>query len=137
MMPIMQFVSNVGYVGICILGGFLAAGGQISVGDIQAFIQYVRQFTQPITQIANISNILQQTTAAAERVFEFLGEEEEIPEEVSPVPIGQIKGQVAFQNVRFGYSEDKIVIRDFSADIEKGQKIAIVGPTRRGKNNPC
>jgi ATP-binding cassette subfamily B protein len=133
MMPIMQFVSNVGYVGICILGGYLAVNGRIAVGDIQAFIQYVRQFTQPITQIANISNILQQTMAAAERVFEFLGEEEESPEKESPVSTSQIEGRVTFQNVHFGYSEDKIIIHDFSADIEKGHKIAIVGPTGAGK----
>ncbi len=133
MMPIMQFVSNVGYVGICILGGYLAVNGQISVGDIQAFIQYVRQFTQPITQIANISNILQQTMAAAERVFEFLEEKEESPDKVSPVDTDKIEGHVAFQNVHFGYSEDKIIINDFSADIKKGHKIAIVGPTGAGK----
>ncbi len=133
MMPIMQFVSNVGYVGICILGGYLAVNGRIAVGDIQAFIQYVRQFTQPITQIANISNILQQTMAAAERVFEFLGEKEESPDKVSPVDTEKIEGQVSFQNVHFGYSEDKIIINNFSADIEKGQKIAIVGPTGAGK----
>jgi len=133
MMPIMQFVSNVGYVGICILGGYLAVNGRISVGDIQAFIQYVRQFTQPITQIANISNILQQTMAAAERVFEFLGEEEETPDKVSPVNCDQIEGRVTFKNVHFGYSQDKIITNDFSADIKKGQKIAIVGPTGAGK----
>ena len=119
--------------GICILGGTLAVSGRISVGDIQAFIQYVRQFTQPITQIANISNVLQQTMAAAERVFEFLGEEEESPDKVSPVDTDKIEGRVTFENVHFGYSQDKIIINDFSADIERGQKIAIVGPTGAGK----
>jgi ATP-binding cassette subfamily B protein len=133
MMPIMMFVSNIGYVGICILGGYLAVNGRIALGDIQAFIQYVRQFTQPITQIANISNILQQTMAAAERVFEFLGEKEETPDKVSPVNTDQIEGRVTFENVRFGYSQDKIIIGGFSADIGKGQKIAIVGPTGAGK----
>jgi ATP-binding cassette subfamily B multidrug efflux pump len=133
MMPIMGFVGNLGYVGIAILGGYLAIQKAITVGDIQAFIQYVRSFTQPITQIANISNILQQTAAAAERVFEFLAEEEEIPDVVDPVRPGEIKGHVVFQSVQFGYSSDKIVINDFSADVKPGQKIALVGPTGAGK----
>ena len=133
MMPIMMFVSNLGYVAVCILGGYLAVNGKIAIGDIQAFVQYVRQFTQPISQIANISNILQQTMAAAERVFEFLEEEEETPDKVSPVSTDNIAGDVSFQNVHFGYSEDKIIIHDFSADIRQGQKIAIVGPTGAGK----
>ena len=133
MMPLMGFVSNVGYVGICILGGYLAVNGSIAIGDIQAFIQYVRQFTQPITQIANISTILQQTMAAAERVFEFLEEEEESPDAVTPVPLESVQGSVSFQNVHFGYADDKIIIHDFSADIKQGQKIAIVGPTGAGK----
>ena len=133
MMPIMGFVGNLGYVGISILGGYLAIQNAITVGDIQAFIQYVRSFTQPITQIANISNILQQTAAAAERVFEFLAEEEEIPDVADPVQLKAIEGHVVFQNVRFGYSPDKIVINDFSADVKPGQQIAIVGPTGAGK----
>jgi ATP-binding cassette subfamily B protein len=133
MMPIMGFVGNLGYVGISILGGYLAIRKAITVGDIQAFIQYVRSFTQPITQIANISNILQQTAAAAERVFEFLAEEEEIPDVADPIRPGEIKGHVVFQNVQFGYSPDKIVINDFSADVKPGQKIALVGPTGAGK----
>jgi ATP-binding cassette subfamily B multidrug efflux pump len=133
MMPIMGFVGNVGYVGVSILGGYLAITGAITVGDIQAFIQYVRSFTQPITQIANISNILQQTAAAAERVFEFLGEAEEEPDTVTPVLPEAIKGFVAFEGVRFGYHPDKTVIKSFSADIKPGQKIAIVGPTGAGK----
>ncbi|MGD2041852.1 MAG: ABC transporter ATP-binding protein, partial [Anaerolineae bacterium] len=110
MFPIMGFVGNLGYVGIAILGGYLAVRNAITVGDIQAFIQYVRNFTQPITQIANISNILQQTAAAAERVFEFLAEEEEIPDVVDPVLPQEIAGQVVFQNVQFGYFPDKVII---------------------------
>jgi ATP-binding cassette subfamily B protein len=133
MMPIMNFVGNLGYVAIAIVGGYLATQNAITVGDIQAFIQYVRSFTQPITQIANISNILQQTIAAAERVFEFLAEEEEIPEVEDPVQLDQVKGHVVFQNVQFGYTPDEIIIKDFSADIKPGQKIALVGPTGAGK----
>ncbi len=133
MMPIMRFVGNLGYVGISILGGTLAIQGLITVGDIQAFIQYVRSFTQPITQIANISNVLQQTAAAAERVFEFLAEEEEIPDVEHPVQPDEIQGFVEFRNVQFGYNPEEIVIKDFSADIKPGQKIALVGPTGAGK----
>ncbi len=133
MMPVMNFIGNLGYVGISIVGGYLAIRNAITVGDIQAFIQYVRSFTQPITQIANISNILQQTAAAAERVFEFLAEEEEVPESTHPILPENIQGRVTFQNVRFGYSADKIVIRNFSVDVAPGQKIAIVGPTGAGK----
>ncbi len=133
MMPLMNFVGNMGYVGICILGGFLTLKGTIQVGDIQAFIQYVRQFTQPITQIANISNVLQQTAAAAERVFEFLEEEEETPDPANPVSNEGLEGNVDFDHVRFGYSPDKIIIHDFSAHVKQGQKVAIVGPTGAGK----
>ncbi len=133
MMPIMNFVGNIGYVAIAILGGYLATQNAITVGDIQAFIQYVRSFTQPIAQIANISNVLQQTAAAAERVFEFLAEEEEIPDVEDPVQLDRVDGHVVFQNVQFGYSPDKIVINDFSADVKPGQKIALVGPTGAGK----
>jgi ATP-binding cassette subfamily B multidrug efflux pump len=133
MFPIMNFVGNLGYVAICILGGYLATQNAITVGDIQAFIQYVRSFTQPLTQIANISNILQQTAAAAERVFEFLAEEEEIPDVANPFLPERIDGHVVFQNVQFGYSPDKTVIHNFTADVEPGQKIAIVGPTGAGK----
>jgi ATP-binding cassette subfamily B protein len=133
MMPIMNFVGNLGYVGIAILGGYLATQRAITVGDIQAFIQYVRSFTQPIMQIANISNVLQQTAAAAERVFEFLAEEEEVPEVDDPVQPEKVEGHVVFQNVQFGYDVDKIIIKDFSADVKPGQKIAIVGPTGAGK----
>ncbi len=133
MMPIMRFVSNLGYVVVSILGGWLAIKGTITVGDIQAFLQYVRSFTQPLTQIANISNIMQQTAAAAERVFEFLDEAEETPDVENPVKLEKVEGRVAFDHVRFGYKPEKIVIRDFSAEAQPGQKIAIVGPTGAGK----
>jgi ATP-binding cassette, subfamily B, multidrug efflux pump len=132
MFPIMNFVGNLGYVAICILGGYLVINGKITIGDIQAFIQYVRSFTQPITQIANISNILQQTMAAAERVFEFLAETEELPDPVNPVVPDHILGRVDFKNVHFGYN-GKTIINDFSFYAEPGQKIAIVGPTGAGK----
>jgi ATP-binding cassette subfamily B multidrug efflux pump len=132
MFPIMNFVGNLGYVAICILGGYLAFKGTITIGDIQAFIQYVRTFTQPITQIANISNILQQTMASAERVFEFLNEEEEIPDATMPVSTKDMVGRVDFKNVHFGYN-GKVIINDFSFYAEPGQKIAIVGPTGAGK----
>jgi ATP-binding cassette subfamily B multidrug efflux pump len=129
----MNFVGNLGYVAICILGGYLAIKKAVTVGDIQAFIQYVRNFTQPITQIANISNIFQQTAASAERVFEFLAEPEEEPDTTEPVKTGSGAGRVDFKNVHFGYNLDKIIINDFSFYAEPGQKIAIVGPTGAGK----
>lgn len=133
MMPLMNFVGNIGYVAVCILGGYLAAKRTIDVGDIQAFIQYVRQFTQPLAQLANISNILQQTAASAERVFEFLEEGEEIKESSNPVTLADVKGHVEFKGVHFGYNADKTIINDFSASIKPGQKVAIVGPTGAGK----
>ncbi len=133
MMPIMTFIGNLGYVVVCILGGYLAVRNAITVGDIQAFIQYVRSFTQPITQIANISNTLQQTAAAAERVFEFLNEAEENPETTKPVKLTTVQGSVEFKDVHFGYSPEKIIINDFCATVKPGQKIAIVGPTGAGK----
>lgn len=133
MMPLMNFVGNLGYVAVSIMGGYLAVNGSIKVGDIQAFIQYVRQFTQPISQIANISNILQQTAASAERVFEFLEEEEEIPDTKTPVKLDKIEGNVEFRNVHFGYNEDTVIINNFSSVIKPGQKVAIVGPTGAGK----
>jgi ATP-binding cassette subfamily B multidrug efflux pump len=133
MMPLMMVVGNLGYVGVSILGGVLAVRKAITVGDIQAFIQYVRTFTQPITQLANISNVLQQTAAAAERVFAFLARPEETPDAAQPVPMTDGRGEVAFRNVHFGYADDKVVIRDFSARAEPGHKIAIVGPTGAGK----
>lgn len=133
LMPIISFVSNLGYVMICILGGYLAVKKVIAVGDVQAFIQYMRSFTQPISQIANISNTLQSTMATAERVFEFLGEDDESPETDHPVSVDTVKGQVDFQEVRFGYTEEKIVINNFSCQIKPGQSVAIVGPTGAGK----
>ena len=133
MMPIMNFVGNLGYVGVAVLGGVLAFRGVITVGDIQAFIQYVRNFTQPLTQIANISTVLQQTAAASERVFEFLSEAEEIPDTDTPVQLPAVRGHVEFRDVRFGYVPEKTIIHNFSAEIMPGQKIAIVGPTGAGK----
>jgi ATP-binding cassette subfamily B multidrug efflux pump len=133
MMPLMTFVGNLGYVAVSILGGYLAAKKTIEVGDIQAFIQYVRQFTQPLAQLAQISNILQQTAASAERVFEFLEEEDEIPETSTPVEHNDVKGLVDFKDVHFGYTADKIIINDFSVSVKPGQKVAIVGPTGAGK----
>ncbi|HRK89203.1 MAG TPA: ABC transporter ATP-binding protein [Anaerolineales bacterium] len=133
MMPIMMFIGNLGYVAVAILGGYLAVRSVITVGDIQAFIQYVRSFMQPITSLANISNVLQQTAAAAERVFEFLDEEEEVTETQSPVKLKAVQGHVEFKNVHFGYDPAKPVINNFSAEAEPGHKIAIVGPTGAGK----
>jgi ATP-binding cassette subfamily B multidrug efflux pump len=133
MMPIMNFIGNLGYVAIVILGGYLATRGVVTIGDIQAFMQYVRSFTQPITQIANISNIFQQTAAAAERVFEFLEESDEVPESANPVKLDKVEGRVEFKDVHFGYSPEKIIINDFCAMVNPGQKIAIVGPTGAGK----
>ncbi|MBQ5320387.1 MAG: ABC transporter ATP-binding protein [Oscillospiraceae bacterium] len=133
MQPVMAFVGNLGYVGVVATGAWLAIKGTISVGDIQAFIQYVRQFTQPINQIAQVSNMLQSTAAAAERVFEFLDEEEEANSETNPIAPSEIQGNVEFEHVRFGYNPDKIIVKDFSAKVEKGQMVAIVGPTGAGK----
>jgi len=133
MIPVMMFVSNLGYVAVVILGGYLAAVGTIGVGDILAFIQYLRQFTMPIAQVANITNVLQSTAAAAERVFEFLDEPEEVPESARPVKVEAVRGNVTFDHVHFGYDPEKPVIHDFSADIKPGQRVAIVGPTGAGK----
>ncbi|MDF2558410.1 MAG: transporter family protein [Bacillales bacterium] len=133
MMPIMNFIGNIGYVGVAILGGYLAVQGKITVGDIQAFMQYMRQFTYPISQTAQIANVLQSTAAAAERVFEFLGEEEEVSETSNPIILEKVQGEVEFRNVKFGYNEDKIIINNFTARIKPGQKVAIVGPTGAGK----
>lgn len=133
MMPIMQFVGNLGYVGVSILGGYLAIRKTIEVGDIQSFIQYVRSFTQPIQQVAQVANMLQSTAAASERVFEFLGEEEEDQVVEHPVSVEGLKGNVTFDHVQFGYNPDHVIIHDFSAEVHQGQKIAIVGPTGAGK----
>ncbi|WP_283698183.1 ABC transporter ATP-binding protein [Clostridium perfringens] len=133
MMPIMSFVGNLGYVLVSILGGWLTIKSVITVGDIQAFIQYVRSFNQPISQMAQVANIMQSTAAAAERVFEFLDEEDEVKDPVNSVDPSEIRGEVEFEDVHFGYNEDKIIINDFSVDVKPGQKVAIVGPTGAGK----
>ena len=133
MMPIMQFVGNLGYVGVSILGGYLAIRKTIEVGDIQSFIQYVRSFTQPIQQVAQVANMLQSTAAASERVFEFLGEEEEDQVVEHPVSVEGLEGNVTVDHVQFGYNPDHVIIHDFSAEVYQGQKIAIVGPTGAGK----
>ncbi|HDX9589373.1 ABC transporter ATP-binding protein [Bacillus sp. WLY-B-L8] len=133
MMPIMTFIGNIGYVAVSILGGWLAVKRTIAVGDILAFVQYVRSFTQPIAQVAQIANVLQSTAAAAERVFEFLEEEEEMPESENPVKLQKVNGEVSFKDVEFGYNPDKTIINNFSANIKPGQKVAIVGPTGAGK----
>lgn len=133
MMPIMTFIGNLGYVIVAIMGGFLAIRNKIQVGDILAFIQYVRSFMQPIAQTAQIANVMQQTAAAAERVFEFLEEDEVVEDVKDPISTEGIEGAVEFEHVRFGYNEDKIIINDFSINIKPGQKVAIVGPTGAGK----
>ncbi len=133
MQPIMGFVGNLGYAGVAVAGGMLAIRGSIQVGDIQAFIQYVRQFTQPISQMAQVSNMLQSMAAAAERVFEFLGEPEEEQTVADPVHLEHPEGRVTFEHVRFGYKPDKIIIHDFNCEVEPGQTVAIVGPTGAGK----
>ena len=133
MMPIMQFVGNLGYVGEVILGGYLAMKGTIQVGDIQSFIQYVRSFTQPIQQVAQVANMLQSTAAASERVFEFLEEAEEDQTVEHPACIDEMEGSVSFEHVHFGYNPDHTIINDFSVDVKPGQKVAIVGPTGAGK----
>lgn len=133
MHPIMMFVGNLGYAAVALIGGILAIKGTIEIGDIQAFIQYVKNFTQPIQQIAQVANQVQSMAAAAERVFEFLNEEEESQVVENPVSVDNIVGNVSFEHVHFGYKEDQIIIHDFSAEIKQGQKIAIVGPTGAGK----
>lgn len=133
MMPIMTFIGNIGYVIVTILGGYLVVKNSIKVGDIQSFIQYIRSFNQPIAQAAQIANVLQSTAAAAERVFEFLEEEEEADLDINPIDVEELKGEVTFKNVHFGYNEDKIIINDFSSKVKPGQRIAIVGPTGAGK----
>jgi ATP-binding cassette subfamily B protein len=133
LMPITAFVGNLTYVAVCVIGGVLAMRGRMTIGGIQSFIQYIRSFNQPLTQIANISNILQQTAAAAERVFEFLAEPEEIPDNADPLPAPLPDSAVVFDHLRFGYDPEKPVIRDFCARIAPGQKIALVGPTGAGK----
>ncbi len=133
MMPVMQFVGNLGYVMVALLGGFMAMKGAIEVGDIQSFFQYIRNFTQPIQQIAQVGNMLQMTMAASERVFEFLDEPEEDQTAEHPVPIENMEGNVTFSHVSFGYNPEQMIIHDFSADVQQGKKVAIVGPTGAGK----
>ena len=133
MMPIMQFVGNLGYVMVALLGGVFVIKGSIEVGDIQSFFQYIRNFTQPIQQIAQVTNLLQSSAAASERVFEFMDEEEEVQQPENPDSIEGLNGNVQFEHVEFGYNPDKIIIHDFSADVHDGQKVAIVGPTGAGK----
>ncbi|MAT97524.1 MAG: multidrug ABC transporter ATP-binding protein [Anaerolineaceae bacterium] len=133
MMPIMTFIGNLGYVAVVVVGGYLTVRNAITVGDIQAFIQYVRSFNQPLMQLANISNVLQQTAAAAERVFEFLEEPEEVKEVENPVQLDAVEGHVEFRNVRFGYDPEEPVIHNLSGEAKPGQKVAIVGPTGAGK----
>lgn len=133
MQPIMNFIGNLGYVAVAVSGSILAIRGTIEIGDIQAFIQYVKSFTQPITQIAQVSNMLQSTAAAAERVFEFLEEAEEDQYVDNPVHLKNMEGRVSFEHVQFGYKPDKIIIHDFNSQVEPGQTVAIVGPTGAGK----
>ncbi len=133
MMPMVNFIGNLSYVFVAVLGGWYAVRQVITVGDIQAFIQYMRSFTQPMGQLANVTNILQQTVAAAERVFEFLAEEEETPDPEQPVVLDTVQGAVDFEHVRFGYTPEKVVIKDFTSHVRPGQRIAIVGPTGAGK----
>lgn len=133
MMPIMMFVGNLGYVIVAILGGYMAINGRITVGDIQAFIQYVKSFTQPLNQFAQIMNLLQSTVAAADRIFEFLDEEEVDFNSNKKIDDKEFKGRIEFEHVKFGYTEDKMIINDFNVDVKPGQKVAIVGPTGAGK----
>ncbi|MCM3000834.1 ABC transporter ATP-binding protein/permease [Paenibacillus cellulositrophicus] len=132
-MPMMMFIGNISYVLVCVVGGIFVTHGRITIGDVQAFIQYARQFTQPIMQTANIANIIQSTIASAERVFELLDEEEEVPEAADAAVLNNPKGAVEFEHVRFGYKEDAMLIEDMNIDVKPGQTIAIVGPTGAGK----
>jgi ATP-binding cassette subfamily B protein len=132
-MPMMGFINNIGYVLVCIVGGILVTRGTLHIGDIQAFIQYSKQFSQPIVQAANISNIIQSTIASAERIFEILDETEQTPESDKPIALTEVKGAVRFDHVAFGYSEDKKLMEDLNIDVKSGQMVAIVGPTGAGK----
>ena len=132
-MPIMSFIGNIGYVLVSVVGGILVTKRTIEIGDVQAFIQYARQFTMPITQTANIANVIQSTVASAERVFEILDEEEQVPEAAKPVVLEQPRGDVAFNHVQFGYDPEHLLIEDMNIDVKQGQTIAIVGPTGAGK----
>jgi len=132
-MPLMRFVGNLGYVIVAVVGGIMVTNGSIAIGDVQAFIQYAQQFTQPITSLANIANVIQSTMASAERIFELLDEPEEIPEAVDAQVIGTPQGAVQFQHVKFGYKEDTLLMEDMNIDVQPGQMIAVVGPTGAGK----
>ncbi|TMD70843.1 MAG: ABC transporter ATP-binding protein [Chloroflexi bacterium] len=132
-MPLMRFVGNLGYVIVAVVGGIMVTNGSIAIGDVQAFIQYAQQFTQPITSLANIANVIQSTMASAERIFELLDEPEEIPEAVDAQVIGTPQGSVQFQHVKFGYKEDSMLMEDMNIDVQPGQMIAVVGPTGAGK----
>ena len=133
MMPVTNLVGNVGYVGICILGGIMTLNGTLTIGAIQTFIQYMQQFTQPIVQTTNIINLLQSTIAASDRIFELLDEEEQTPERDDLVTLDQVKGDITFEHVKFGYSPDKILVTDMNIDVKSGQKVGICGPTGAGK----
>jgi ATP-binding cassette subfamily B protein len=133
MMPVMMIIGNLGFVAVAVLGGWLAIQGRVQIGDIQAFVQYLNQFTQPVTQTANIANVMQSTAAAAERVFEFLDEPEESPDVATPVRLDAVRGEVEFDHVAFGYDPDRVIIKDFSAHVAPGQRVALVGPTGAGK----
>jgi ATP-binding cassette subfamily B protein len=133
MHPIMQFIGNIGYVGVAVLGGYLTVKGKIQIGQIQSFFQYIRNFTYPVTQLAQVANMFQSTAAAAERVFEFMEAEEEIADTETPITTENIKGNVEFKNVSFGYNMDKIIINNFNTNVCNGKKVAIVGPTGAGK----
>lgn len=133
MMPAMIFVGNIGFVGVAVLGGYLAIQGQVKIGDIQAFIQYMNQFNQPVAQVASIANVMQSTAAAAERVFEFLDEPEEVSDSANPRRLSRVRGDVEFDRVVFGYDPEKVIVKNFSAHILPGQRVAIVGPTGAGK----
>jgi len=132
-MPLMRFIGNIGYVFVAVVGGIMVTKGTIAIGDVQAFIQYAQQFTQPITQLANFANVIQSAMASAERIFELLDEQEEIPEAVDAKVIEHPEGEVQFQHVRFGYNEDTVLMEDMNIDVQPGQMIAIVGPTGAGK----
>lgn len=132
-MPLMSFINNIGYVLVSVAGGILVTKKAIEIGDIQAFIQYARQFSQPIAQTAQIANIIQSTIASAERVFEILDETEEVPEAVAPKEIQTPQGNVNFEHVSFGYKEDELLVQDMNIEVKSGQKVAIVGPTGAGK----
>lgn len=133
MMPMVNFIGNAGYVAVCIMGGMMVLGGTLEIGNIQSFIQYVRHFTRPISQVANIANVFQSTAAAAERVFEFLDEEEESDDSHARESADGLRGAVSFDHVKFGYLENKIIIKDFSCEVDEGMQVAIVGPTGAGK----